>query len=76
MATSCILPPGVSYEHAAIGHVVVDIEYQGRGIGHEMMERCIDLCQKEFGNDSPVIISAQKHLEEYYRKHQFVSIGS
>lgn len=76
MSTSRILPPGVSYEHAAIGRVVVDKEYRGRGIGHEMMDRCIDFCQKEFGNDSPVIISAQKHLEEYYRKHQFVSIGS
>ena len=75
MATSRILPPGISYEHTAIGRVVINKKYRGQGIGHEMMERCIQFSQNEFGN-SPIIISAQKHLEEYYGKHQFVSTGS
>ena len=75
MATSRILPPGISYENTAIGRVVINKKYRGQGIGHEMMERCIQFSQNEFGN-SPIIISAQKHLEEYYGKHQFVSTGS
>jgi ElaA protein len=75
MATSRILPPGISYEYTAIGRVVINKKYRGQGIGHEMMERCIQFSQNEFGN-SPIIISAQKHLEEYYGKHQFVSTGS
>ena len=75
IATSRILPPGVSHEDTAIGRVVVNQNYRSHGIGHDMMERCINFCRKEFGN-APIVISAQKHLENYYGKHQFVSTGS
>ena len=75
VATSRILPPGLSYDDTAIGRVVIDEELRGQGIGHDMMERCIDFCKKEFGN-TPILISAQKHLENYYGKHEFKSTGN
>ena len=75
VATSRILPPGISYDNTAIGRVVIEEELRGQGTGHEMMKHCIDFCIKEFGNE-PIIISAQKHLEKYYGKHEFVSTGN
>ena len=65
VATSRILPPGLSYSDTAIGRVVIEEESRGNGSGHDMMSRCIDFCQKEFGITAPIIISAQKHLENY-----------
>lgn len=75
VATARILPPGLAYKDAAIGRVVIDEEIRGHGIGHDLMDRCIQFASKEFGG-SPIIISAQKHLEKYYQHHGFVSTGS
>jgi ElaA protein len=38
------------------------------------MDESIKFCQDEFGNTT-IRISAQKHLEEYYNKHAFLSTG-
>lgn len=75
VATARILPPGLSYEDAAIGRVVIEEEIRGHGVGHELMDRCIRFSALEFG-DAPIRISAQKHLENYYSKHQFKSTGN
>lgn len=75
VATARILPPGLSYDDAAIGRVVIEEELRGQGAGHDLMERCIEFCVQEFGG-SPIRISAQKHLENYYSKHQFKSTGN
>jgi len=74
VATARILPPGLSYDDTAIGRVVIEEELRGQGTGNDMMSHCIDFCLKEFGN-APIIISAQKHLEDYYGKHEFKSTG-
>jgi ElaA protein len=74
VATARILPPGLSYEHCAIGRVVIDEEQRGQGLGHELMQECMKYALVEFGN-SPILISAQKHLENYYGKHEFISTG-
>lgn len=74
VATARILPPGIAYEHAAIGRVVTDDSIRGKGVGHELMKRCVDYSLVEFG-DSPIMISAQKHLEKYYGQHDFESTG-
>lgn len=74
IATARILPPGLAYDESAIGRVVVAEEYRGEGLGHQLMDECIKYALAEFGN-SPIMISAQKHLEKYYGKHGFVSTG-
>jgi ElaA protein len=74
VATARILPPGISYKDASIGRVVIKDEIRGFGIGHDLMDRCIAFSKTEFG-DSPIRISAQKHLENYYEKHGFSSTG-
>lgn len=76
VATARILPPGLAYsDAAAVGRVVIDDEIRGHGIGHELMDRCIEFCGVEFGN-SQIRISAQKHLEQYYGKHDFLTTGN
>ena len=74
VSTARILPPGVSYDQCAIGRVVIDKDLRGQGVGHDLMKKCIDYALIEFGN-SPILISAQKHLEKYYGHHKFISTG-
>ncbi len=74
IGTARILHPGVAYPEVAIGRVVIIDEYRGKGIGHEMMERCVKFINEEFGV-SPIRISAQKHLEKFYNDCGFVSTG-
>jgi ElaA protein len=75
VATARILPPGLAYKDAAIGRVVIEEEIRGHGVGHDLMDKCIEFSVQEFGG-SPIIISAQKHLEKYYEKHNFKSTGN
>ncbi|HIP32652.1 MAG TPA: GNAT family N-acetyltransferase [Crocinitomicaceae bacterium] len=74
VATARILPPGISYDSPSIGRVVIENEIRGEGIGHELMNKCVDYSVVEFGN-AVITISAQKHLEKYYREHNFISTG-
>jgi len=74
VATARILPPGISYPEVSIGRVVLDQEIRGKGIGHQLMEQSMKFINEEFGA-VPVRISAQKHLENYYKTHNFISTG-
>lgn len=74
VATARILPPGLSYPECAIGRVVIEDDIRGNGTGHELMSFAMKFALQEFGN-SPIVISAQKHLEKYYGQHEFVSTG-
>lgn len=74
VATARILPPGISYTEVSIGRVVLDQEIRGKGIGHQLMEQSMKFINDEFGT-VPVRISAQKHLENYYKTHNFISTG-
>ena len=68
------IPPGISYGEVSIGRVVLQEELRGNGQGHELMNKCMAFCEKEFGR-VPVRISAQKHLERFYNGHLFFSTG-
>lgn len=74
VATARILPPGLSYGEVSIGRVVLQEELRGNGQGHELMKKCMQFCEAEFGK-VPVRISAQKHLERFYNGHLFFSTG-
>lgn len=74
VATARILPPGISYTEVSIGRVVLDQEIRGKGNGHQLMEQSMKFINEEFGA-VPVRISAQKHLENYYNTHNFISTG-
>lgn len=65
-----ILEPGVSFEEASIGRVVVSSEYRKEGIGHELMQMGLKAVRDLFG-DVPVKISAQAYLQTFYASHGF-----
>ena len=75
VCTARILHPGVSYPEVSIGRVVVDETVRKNGVGHELLKKCSEFIKEEFG-DVSVSISAQKHLEKFYNKHNFISVGN
>ena len=74
IATTRILPQGISYDEVAIGRVVVHENYRGTGLGHQLMADSMSFVEQNFGK-VPVRLSAQKHLENYYGNHGFQSTG-
>jgi ElaA protein len=61
-----ILPAGAKYDEISIGRVVVDPSQRGKGLGHDLVRRGVDIA------NGPVRISAQAHLEELYCELGFV----
>jgi ElaA protein len=74
VAATRILPQNISYTEVSIGRVVVDESCRGTGIGHLIMKESMDFVLAKFGRVD-VRLSAQKHLENYYGKHGFMSTG-
>ena len=70
IATSRVLPPGVSYSEVSIGRVAVAIDSRGTGIGDELNQVSIKFIRNYYG-EVPIRLSAQKHLSKYYNKHGF-----
>ena len=69
-----ILPPGIVYPEYAIGRVIVAKSNRGTGEGHRLMNYCITAIETMAGETS-IRISAQAHLEAFYKEHQFKSTG-
>ena len=75
IATARILHPGISYPEVSIGRIVVEKSMRGNNIGHELMYKCMNFVIEEFGEVN-IRISAQKQLENFYKKHNFFSTGN
>jgi len=56
-----LIPPGVTYEQAAIGRVIVAQRMRGTGLGRELMRRGLAAA-----GAVPVRLGAQAHLEKFY----------
>jgi ElaA protein len=54
----------------SIGRLVVAPSHRRRGLGHELMRRCLEYC-----DGVPVILHAQAWVEGLYRSHGFVTVG-
>ena len=74
VAATRVLPQNIAYNEVSIGRVVVDENYRGTGLGHELMKQSMVFVERQFGV-TDVRLSAQKHLENYYGKHGFTSTG-
>ena len=73
-AAARVLPPGTLFEEPAVGRVVVDPEWRGKSLGHELMRTALNVCAQSFKNQ-PVRISAQQHLRKFYSQHGFEVIS-
>lgn len=69
------MAPGVAYDNdSAIGRVVIADSARGSGLGHDLIKRGIEACEKAWPNNA-IHMSAQEHLQGYYVKHGFETIG-
>lgn len=74
LAYARILPQGVSYKEVAIGRVITTQKGRGKGLGHELMKKAMEIIENTFGKVS-VRLSAQEHLQQYYGAHGFVKVS-
>ena len=68
------LPPGLEYPASAIGRIVVSPRARGRNLGRELVQRSIAVNLDRWP-DAGITISAQAHLEDFYRSLGFDSDG-
>jgi ElaA protein len=54
----------------SIGRLVVDSQFRGLGVGHELMRRALSHCAGE-----SVVLHAQAWIEGLYAQHGFVTVG-
>lgn len=74
VASMRVVPLGVESEtEGSIGRIVVDKEYRGRGLGHELVDRGIELYNRVVGKEHPIVIHAQSQLEKFYSQHGFIA---
>ncbi|MFP4199140.1 MAG: GNAT family N-acetyltransferase, partial [Halanaerobium sp.] len=65
-----IIPPGISYQEASIGRVLVREEFRRSGLGFKMMQQAIDFIKQNFNTES-IKISAQEYILDLYKNLGF-----
>jgi ElaA protein len=70
VATSRLVPPGISYPEMSIGRVVTHHSVRKSGVGNLLMDVSIDLMHKKFGS-APIKIGAQLYLKKFYEGFRF-----
>ncbi|MDQ1214131.1 GNAT family N-acetyltransferase [Pantoea anthophila] len=74
VAYARLLSPEEASGPVKIGRVIVSDRVRGARLGSRLMEKAISRCQLRWpGHD--LFLSAQAHLENFYRQHGFVATG-
>lgn len=71
VAHARLFKPGISFDNASIGRVVVDANYRDRKWGHDLMREAIAGIAQYYG-ESKITIGAQLYLKKFYESHGFV----
>ena len=74
VATSRLLPSGISYDEVSIGRVATHPSVRMTGVGKELMEYSLKYSEILFGKQ-PIRIGAQKYLKRFYESFGFVDVG-
>jgi ElaA protein len=75
VAYSRLFKPGITFDNASIGRVVVDANFRDRKWGHELMREAIAGIKNHFG-ESKITIGAQLYLKKFYESHGFIQISN
>lgn len=70
VAYARVLAPGVSYKEASIGRVVSAPEYRRQKLGRPLMQKCIEVLEKDY-KTTACRISAQTYLLPFYGEFGF-----
>ena len=74
VAYARLLAPADAVSPVKIGRVIVSDKVRGARLGNRLMDQALESCQQHWpGRD--LFLSAQAHLEAFYRQHGFVPIG-
>ena len=65
-----LLDPGVKFDEPSIGRVVVEASLRGQGVGHQLVREGVARCSALWPKQA-IRISAQAHLQRFYRHHGF-----
>lgn len=68
-----LLDPQRNQGDVVIGRVVIAEAARGTGLGHQLMERALEDCQRRWPG-LPVYLTAQAHLQKYYGRYGFVPV--
>ena len=63
----------IYFKEASFGRAVVKKSHRGEGYGHLLVEKSLE--HLKTNKQSPIKISAQSHLKEFYSSHGFVVKG-
>ena len=75
VAYARILPKGVAYQdYISIGRVVTATAVRGKGYGHALVKKAIEVAKSTYPKNA-IKISAQAHLETFYKTHGFMPTG-
>ncbi|WP_244492658.1 GNAT family N-acetyltransferase [Aureimonas sp. AU22] len=66
--------PADATRGARIGRIATASGFRGGGLGHQLMGEALRLCS-ECWPEAAIDLSAQAHLETFYRGHGFVTIS-
>ncbi|MDX2113513.1 MAG: GNAT family N-acetyltransferase [Alphaproteobacteria bacterium] len=68
-----ILPPGLKDKRPAIGRLVLDSDYRGRGLGAKLMMDAVRETFRLYASDS-LLIEAQAQLKAFYESLGYIVI--
>ena len=75
VAYARILPKGIAYkDYISIGRVVTAAAVRGKGYGHVLVKKAVEVAKATYPKNA-IKISAQAHLEAFYKAHGFMPTG-
>lgn len=74
LAYARCFPAGVKFAQASIGRVATRRTVRGTGLGHVLLAQAVQSVGMLWGVQ-PIRIGAQAHLEKFYNRHGFVTVG-
>jgi len=69
-----LIKPGVTYEYASLGRIVVAQQYRGSGLGRILMLAAIEKLEEYYPGERQKI-GAQQHLESFYNSLGFNTVS-
>lgn len=66
--------PGIYFDEASIGRVVVDSEERKYGYGNDIMKASVEAIKNHY-NTETIKVSAQTYLKKFYNSHGFLETG-
>ena len=71
---SRIFAPGIKFDEASMGRIVLAADYRGKGLGRELIRFSMNELRRVCG-DVPVRIEAQQHLRVFYESLGFIVVS-